>query len=203
MSLPITRAQAHTAAKWMKDNFGRKIQSAVANTPFSVDLLCGIACQETAYFWLNFVKKISPAEIVARCVLDASGDFPDTHRSAFPKNTAAFRRAYGDEFTDMLIAEANATRKLRGFGPQKWVYKGYGIFQYDLQAVKEDERFFKERRWHDFDASLGMAMGELKEKYKIDKNVWSAVRRYNGSGAAATRYANNVIQFAKYCSEVS
>ena len=24
---------------------------------------------------------------------------------------------------------------MRGFGPKEWVYKGYGIFQYDLQAV--------------------------------------------------------------------
>jgi hypothetical protein len=34
------------------------------------------------------------------------------------------------EYVDL---EANDTRKLRGFGPQHWVYKGYGLFQYDLQ----------------------------------------------------------------------
>ena len=81
----------------------------------------------------------------ARCVLDANGDYPGTKRSAFPTNTAAFRKQYGAEL-DMLISEANATRKLRGFGPQQWVYEGYGFFQYDLQSVKTDGAFFRERK---------------------------------------------------------
>jgi hypothetical protein len=87
----------------------------------------------TAYFWLNFIDKKSVADVLARCVLDASGDYPGTERSAFPKNTHAFTAKYGDAFANMLIAEANATRKWRGFGPAAWVYKGYGLFQFDLQ----------------------------------------------------------------------
>ena len=121
----------------------RAIDKAVKGTPFSVDILCGITCQETAYFWLPLLKRLSANEILARCVLDANGDYPGTKRSAFPTNTAAFRNQCGDEFADMLISEANKTRKLRGFGPQQWVYKGYGLFQGPiLQSVKTDEAFF-------------------------------------------------------------
>ncbi len=186
----------------MKSNFGTAIQTAVNGTPFSLDLICGIACQETAYFWISFLDSLSTADILQRCVLDASGDFPGTQRSAFPKNTAAFKKRYGDEFTQLLIGEANKTRKLRGFGPKDWVYKGYGIYQYDLQAVTDDEAFFRERKWYDFAQCLDRVMKELKEKYTTQKDIWKAIKAYNGSGDAATRYANNVIQFAAYCSEI-
>jgi len=148
------------------------------------------------------LKRLSAKEILARCVLDANGDYPGTKRSAFPTNTAAFRNQYGDEFADMLISEANETRKLRGFGPQQWVYKGYGLFQYDLQSVKTDEAFFRERKWYDFDECLNRVMKELAGKYKAQKDVWKAVRAYNGSGAGAARYVNNVVQFASYSGEV-
>ena len=202
MSLPITQKQAYKVATWMKSNFGDQITRALRGTPFDVNTLCGIACQETAYFWISFIDKMSVEDVLARCVLDASGDFPGTQRSAFPRNTEAFRKRYSGDFADMLIAEANKTRKLRGFGPQQWVYKGYGIYQYDLQFVVDDEIFFREKQWFSFEACLERAKKELLGKYKIYDNLWKAVRGYNGSGSAATDYANNVTQFAKYFSEV-
>jgi hypothetical protein len=202
MPLPIERAQAHDVARWMKSNFGDALRAATRDTPFSVDLMCGIVCQETAYAWLSFKNKIPVAEVLARCVLDASGDAPGHPRTARPRNTAEFRSRYGDAFADMLIAEANKTRKLRGMGPKKWVYKGYGLFQYDLQYVKTDQGFFKNRKWGTFDICLEKALGELKTKYKIDKDLWSAVRRYNGSGPKAVEYANNVFTYTRWCAEV-
>ena len=90
MSLPITRRQAKAEARWMKRHYGDRIARAVHRTPFSVNLLCGIACQETAVFWLNFIDDRSPDEVLAQCVLDASGDFPGTMRMAFPRNTETF-----------------------------------------------------------------------------------------------------------------
>ena len=202
MTMPLTKDQAHGAARWMKSNFRTPINTALAGTPFSIDLLCGIACQETAIFWLTFIDKLSPAEILGRCVLDASGDFPGTKRSAFPKNTSAFRDRYGDQFAEMLISEANLTRKLRGFSPKQWVYKGYGVYQYDLQYVKPDELFFREKQWYDFGECLKRVVGKLSEKYKIHKDICKTVRAYNGSGPKATEYANNVVQFTAYASEV-
>jgi hypothetical protein len=202
MSLPITKTQAHKVAEWMKGNFGSRINEAVAATPFSVDIVCGIACQETAYFWLSFINSLSVDEVLARCVLDASGDFPGTQRDAFPRNTELFRNRFGDEFTEMLISEANETRQLRGYGPQRWVYKGYGIYQYDLQYVIADEEFFREKQWYQFEQCLKRLMKELKEKFAAHHDLWKAIRAYNGSGQNATSYANNVIQLAHYCSEV-
>ena len=202
MPLPITRDQAHRVARWMKDNFGDAIQAAVAGTPFSLDIACAIACQETAYVWIHFLDHLSTDQILARCVFDASGDFPGTHRNPFPRNTAAFRQKYGDEFTQMLIDEANETRALRGFGPKDWVYKGYGIYQYDLQHVTSNEAFFRQKQWYQHERCLDMLMRELREKYAAQHDLWKAIRAYNGSGPSATAYANNVIQFAHYCAEV-
>ncbi len=202
MPLPISRGQAHTVAKWMKDNFGDAIRAAVAGTPFSLDIVCAIACQETAFVWIHFLDDLSNAEILARCVFDASGDYPGTQRSAFPRNTAAFRQKYDDDFTQMLIDEANKTRVLRGFGPQNWVYKGYGIYQYDLQHVTSNEAFFRQKQWYQHDQCLAMLMRELREKYAAKHDLWKAIKAYNGSGSSATEYANNVIQFADYCAEV-
>ena len=202
MALPITKEQAYTAARWMKSNFSPSITSAVEGSPFSADLICAIACQETAYFWLSFIKELPAEEVLKRCVLDASGDFPNTKRSAFPRNTAAFRDKYGDEVTSQLIEEANLTRKLRGFKPEQWVYKGYGIFQYDLQYIKDDGDFFLKRQWYDFQYCLDRALLELKRKYARTNDLWAAVKAYNGSGSSATAYANNVMQYAQYCSEI-
>ena len=105
--------------------------------------------------WLGFIDRgLSPADVLGRAIGDASGDVPGTTRSAFPKDTAAFRGAFGDAFADMLVAEANATRRLRDFGPKTWVYKGYGLFQYDLQHIRGDEAFFREKQWYALDACL-------------------------------------------------
>ena len=117
MSLPITKQQGGKAVTWMKTNFRTEIALAIKGTPFTVDHICAIACQETAYFWLNFIDKKSVANVLARCVLEASGDYPSTERSAFPKKPHAFKAKYGDVFTNMLISKANGTRKWRGFGP--------------------------------------------------------------------------------------
>jgi hypothetical protein len=100
------------------------------------------------------------------------------------------------------IAEMDGRYSLRGYSPKEWVYKGYGIYQYDLQAVVDDEDFFRDKKWYDFAECLDRVLRELKEKYETYPDVWKAIPAYNGSGDAATAYANNVIQFATYCGEV-
>jgi hypothetical protein len=203
MPLPLSKPQAIKAITWMKQNFKHEMEDAVRNTPFSVDIICAIACQETAFVWINWINKKSVDDIIRLCVFDASGDFPDTHRSAFPKNTAAFQNFYGVEFTNMLIAEANASRKERGLSPKNWVYKGYGIYQYDLQHVKKDEVFFREKQWYNYDKCLKKAMTELQDKWKIHKDLFKTIRAYNGSGSSAQNYANNVMIFTNYSKEVN
>jgi len=200
---PIRQAQATKAANWLKSNFGQQIADAVTDTHYSVDNICGIACQETAYFWLNFIDKLSPRDICGRCVLDASGDVPDTHRSAFPRNTEVFRSIYGPDRTQMLIDEANLTRSLRKFQPKDWVYKGYGIFQYDLQFVEVDPDFFFQKQWYDFSACLDRVMRELRRTWAQHGDLFDAIRAYNGSGHSASVYAQNVLAYSGFAGEVS
>lgn len=203
MPLPLSKAQALKAIAWMKQNFMSDMEAAVQGTPFSTDILCGIACQETASVWLSWIGKKTVDEVLGLCVFDASGDFPGTQRSAFPRNTDAFRNAYGDEFTNMLIAEANRSRKERQLPPRNWVYKGYGIYQYDLQAVKGDEAFFRGKQWYQYSRCLAKAMAELKNKFQIQKDLFKAIRAYNGAGPRAQEYANNVMVFTSYSKEVT
>jgi len=200
---PISEAQAMKAINWLKANFGQQIADAVKDTHYSVDNICGIACQETAYFWLNLIGTLSSANVCARCVLDASGDVPDTTRSAFPRNTEIFRQTYGAERTQMLIDEANLTRKLRTFQPKDWVYKGYGIFQYDLQFVQVDPDFFFKKQWYDFSACLDRLMRELRRTWTQHGDLFDTIRAYNGSGHSAAVYAQNVLADSGLASGVS
>lgn len=198
--LPISRTNARKATNWLMTHFGGSIRSATEGTAFSPSLLCGIACQETAYFWLPIVMKaggkITPDEVVARCVLDASGDAPNAPRRAFPRNSTAFRARYDRTFADMLMVEANATRALRGLRPRDWIYKGYGIFQYDLQFVIEDEGYFRFKQWYDFGVCANRVIKELTAIYTRNKgNLWESVRAYNGAGQAARNYRDNVKEF--------
>ncbi len=198
--LPISLSQARVATRWLMTHFGDRIRAAVAGKVYGAEHLCAIVCQETAYFWISLIGVHDPATLVARCVLDASGDAPNAPRSAFPKNTAEFRASYGDAFTEMLIQEANLTRTMRGFSPKTWVYKGYGIFQYDLQFVKTDRAYFEERKWRSFDHCLDRVCGELDEKLAVSNgDLWLAIRKYNGSGPRAEQYRVNVQAFTPAC----
>ncbi|MEQ1695251.1 MAG: hypothetical protein ABL901_05350 [Hyphomicrobiaceae bacterium] len=182
----------------MAEQFGSKIEAATAGTPFPAPLLAAIVCQETAIYWVSKRNQFTPEQLLALCVFDASGDVNHDRGNTFPADTSAFRSRLGDEFADMLIAEANKMRReLRGWGPASWVYDGYGIFQYDLQFVLDDEAFFREKQWYDFEQCLARVMKELKSKYTHD--LWDAVQAYNGSGPRAERYRRFVQHFFSIC----
>ncbi|MCC7284159.1 MAG: hypothetical protein IT556_17385 [Acetobacteraceae bacterium] len=200
MPLPLTREQVGKASTWLLLNFGPEIRKAVEGKPYDVAIACAIACKETGPMWVSRIDKHKPAEILALQVGDASGDFPNTSRKAFPRNTAAFRSRYGDEFTEMLIGEANKARTVRGFSPAKWVYKGYGLFQYDLQNVEKDEEFFRKKLWYNMDSCLERFTLILDSKFKAAGNdEREGVRRYNGAGASAEEYADHVMTFVGWC----
>jgi hypothetical protein len=202
--LPISKKSALICAKWLMDNFGDRIKNACAGKAYKPKHLCAIVCQETAYKWIPWIGAQSTQTIVERAVFDASGDFPGTSRGAFPPNTKAFRDKYGKPFTDMLIEEANKTRRVQGWGDKPWVYKGYGLFQYDLQHVKTAESFFANREWYSFDNCLSRVVQELDSKLADQGgNLWKAIKAYNGSGPRAERYMQNVKAFTEYCEEVT
>ena len=194
------RAQTLLAKAWLTQNFSAQITQSVAGTPFDVNLVCAIAARETAVKWLAWVDALSPDELLARCVFDASGDYPGTSRGAFPVNAAAFRDRFGDAITQALIDEANKTRALQGWGPETWLYKGYGIYQYDLQHFPTDEAWFRDRKWGTMDGCLSRLLQELKVKHAAaNGDLRDTIRRYNGSGAAAEEYAANVMQRYRWC----
>jgi hypothetical protein len=167
------------AARWFKTQFQKKIEAALDEAPFSVDLLTAIAMQETGYLWRVMVgKKLSVADILLRCAgdtIDAPG------RGAFPKNKDALvASTHGQEMFDIareaLVsispfndAYANQAKKENKF------CHGFGIFQYDLQFFKEDPDYFLEKEWGDFQACLGKVLTELQ----------SALKRTFGTGKSS------------------
>jgi subtilisin family serine protease len=197
------RDLAHGVTNWMISNFGAALADAVKSTPFTVPLLCAIACREAGAYWLPLTPHRSASEVLGLCVYDASGDVAGTSRSAFPTNTAQFRLAYGQQFTDMLVAEANKARAARGLSPAAIVYKGYGIFQYDLQFVRSDEIFFKSKQWYSFAECVARAVRELKSKFERVGDIQQAVRGYNGSGPRAEQYARDVMRLLPFCEEAA
>jgi hypothetical protein len=193
---------AQGVTKWLMTNFAPAITAAVQGTPFSPALLCAIACREAGAYWLPLTPHKTPADILGLAVYDASGDVAGAPRSAFPVNTAAFHAAFGDDFTNMLIGEANKARAARGLGAAGIVYKGYGLFQYDLQFVKNgDEAFFKEKKWYTFSECITRAVTELKKGYAHTHDIQETVRSYNGSGPAAEQYAQDVMRILPACEQ--
>lgn len=200
--MPLSRTNCIKAATWLKDNFENKIAAAVENTPFDKELVYAITCQETAQRWLLWINDFDAETILQRSVFDASGDFPDTSRNAFPRNKAEMVGTFGNELTQMLVDEANKMRAMpqpgfpRGFQPADYLYKGYGIFQYDLQHVKTDKSFFADKLWYSIDECVSRLMKELNLKWSLHINdMFNTVRAYNGSGSKAEEYARKVSQF--------
>ncbi|HVX24723.1 MAG TPA: hypothetical protein VHB70_00170 [Parafilimonas sp.] len=200
--MPLSRTQCIDCSVWMKNNFQNKIIAAVENTPFDEQLVYAIAFQETAQRWQLWMNVADASTVLERCVFDASGDFPDTSRSAFPKNKNEFEAAYGSALTQMLIDEGNKMRAMpqpgapHGFAAADYLYKGYGIFQYDLQNIKDDESFFRNKLWYSIDECLSRLLKELNAKWKAHPNdMYNTVKAYNGSGNRAEDYAQRVSQF--------
>jgi hypothetical protein len=156
------------AIRWFKTEFQTRIEAAIRGTPFTVDLLTAIACQETGHIWNTLRKKMSTAEVLKLCVGDTLD--ADRGRKAFPQTKADLvAKPKGEQMFQVAHqALVDMAKFIPGFAavakrPNKFCH-GFGIFQYDLQFFLVDPDFFLEKRWADFDASLGKAMGELKSK---------------------------------------
>jgi hypothetical protein len=153
--------------RWFKQTFGKQMLAAVKGTPFSVDMLTAIACQETGYVW----GRLRTKDLAIERILELSvGDTISARASTFPKSkadllaapkgAAMFKIAH-DSLVDLaryLPDFAGAARN-----PDKFCH-GFGIFQYDIQFFKTDPAYFLERRWATFGATLAKALSELKSK---------------------------------------
>lgn len=204
MALPLSKAQVTKGTGWLISQFGPEISSAVSGKPYSRAILCAIACKETGFIWIARTDTMTPGKLLPLLIGDASGDVAGHPRSAFPKNTAAFRARFGNAFADTLISEANKARALRGLSAAQIVYKGYGIFQYDLQHVQTDEEFFRGLLWHTMGPCLDRLTRELDRAFAAAHgDVRGGVRRYNGSGPAAETYADHVMAFAEFAKPIA
>ena len=135
--------------KWFKENFHAEVEAAVAGTPFTLDLMVALACQETGDVWPILRKKpLTVDQIVALCVGDTLDS--DKGRNAFPRNKAellAFPR--GDKmFAVARKALEDMAQHIPGFpvsNPNKFCH-GFGIFQLDLQFFKVEPDYFLGKR---------------------------------------------------------
>jgi hypothetical protein len=56
---------------WLKRQFRIQIEAALLDTPFDLDMIVAIACQETGYIWAVLRKKgLSLCRVIALCVGD-------------------------------------------------------------------------------------------------------------------------------------
>jgi hypothetical protein len=159
--------------KWFKENFHAEVETAIANTPFTLDLIVALACQETGDVWPILRKKpLTVDQILALCVGDTI-DFNPANgkgRKAFPRNKAALLAVpRGDEmFAIARQALLDVAQQIPGFpvsNSNKFCH-GYGMFQLDLQFFKEDPDYFLEKRYEKFGETLGKSIGELTDKAK-------------------------------------
>ena len=181
------------AIRWFKDQFHRPIEAAVQDTPFDLDLLTAIACQETGYIWNALRKQLPAQEVLKLCVgdtLDADKGrraFPQTMEDlkAKPNGQAMFaiaRQALVD-LAQYVPSYQNVAAK-----PHKFCH-GFGIFQYDLQFFLVDPQYFLQQRYADFEASLAKALEVLQAKLR--KLGWQNKTTLTDDEMAAVAIAYN------------
>jgi hypothetical protein len=152
--------------KWFKDNFGPDIQTATANTPYTLDFLTAIAVQESFEIWGNIYKTLPIPQILEVCVGDtidgpARKTFPINKNvlTSIPDGEAIF--AVARAALEAVGAYNAAYHKIAISNPNKFCH-GFGIFQYDIQNCIPDKDFFVSRKWLTFKTCLEKAIAELK-----------------------------------------
>ncbi len=166
--------KVYDAIRWFKDTFKNELQNATVNSPYTEDLLCAIAYQETGYIWSQLINKVPISDLVKLCVGDTL-DAPN--RSAFPKTKAALLTATNgqDMFDIARKALVDMSKHITGYNSavknkNKFCH-GFGIFQYDLQFFKTDPNYFLNKKWENTDACFGRCISELKNAQ--DRQGWS------------------------------
>ena len=155
---------------WFKQQFGQQIQNAIAGSPFGLDMIVAVACQETGEIWSILRHSGLPvASIVKLCVgdtIDYKG--PGKGRQAFPRNRDALlaQPQGGAMFAIARAALEDMAAYVPGYqgavaNPNKFCH-GYGVFQRDLQFFLEDPSYFLDRRYEDFGQSLDHCLRELR-----------------------------------------
>jgi hypothetical protein len=156
--------------RWFKENFQAKVDAAVAGTPFDVDFIAAIACQETGHIWQTLRKKKLPvAEVLGLCVGDTLDADSKSARRAFPKRKSDLVKVPGGDRMFDIARQAliDMSKHIPGFkgaagNPNKFCH-GFGMFQLDLQFFKQEPDYFLNKEYADFDKAIGRCVRELKE----------------------------------------
>src|SRR5215471_10493155 len=156
---------------WFKEQFHTPIEAAVQDTPFSLDFVTAIACQETGTVWQVLRKKnLEVSRILELCVGDTLD--ADKGRRAFPKTKDELvAKPRGQEMFDLahqaLVDMAQFIPSFQGVAarPNKFCH-AFGIFQLDLQFFVTDPDYFLEKRYADFNVCLEKCIGELNNAKK-------------------------------------
>lgn len=151
--------------KWFKEEFGSEIIAAATDTPFDLDMLTALACQETGYIWASLRRKGMPRDqILQLCV----GDTLDRSET-FPKDRADLETVEngGEMFAHARAALEALAKHIKDYegaasNPNKFC-KGFGIFQYDLQFFSPKTASYFLGGYADFGISLKNCLKELKE----------------------------------------
>ena len=155
---------------WFKQQFRGEIEAAVQGTPFTLDMLTAVACQETGGIWPILRKKdLSLERILELCVGDTIDAKPGGGgRRAFPKNKAELVQAPNGQEMFGIARQAlvDMAKFIPGFkgpvaNPSKFCH-GYGIFQFDLQFFKTEPDYFLQKRYAMFPDCLAKCIGELR-----------------------------------------
>ena len=153
--------------RWFKQNFHVRIRPALEGTPFTLDLLTALACQETGEVWpiLRKQQSLDIPRILELCVGDTLDS--DKGRRAFPKTKAELvAHPKGQEmFTiarEALLDMSKFVQSYRGAAsrPNKFCH-GFGIFQFDLQFFRTEPDYFLQKRYANFENCLQKAIAEL------------------------------------------
>ncbi len=158
---------------WFKVQFQHAIAPVLAGTPFSVDMVTAIACQETGGIWSVLRRKgLSTERILQLCVGDTIDASATGGRRAFPKNKAELLAV--PEGARMFALARQGLVDMAGFipgyagaaaRPDKFCH-GFGIFQLDLQFFRSEPSYFLEQRYADFGHAVQRCVGELRAALK-------------------------------------
>ena len=151
---------------WFKQQFQSGIETELSGTPFCIDMITAVACQDTGEIWPILRKqKLSIDEILNLCV----GDTLDANRGrrAFPKTkTDLLAKPNGQEMFNVarqaLVDMAVYIKGYRGAAsnPDKFCH-GFGIFQFDLQFFLSEPDYFLQKKYADFSTCLKKCINEL------------------------------------------
>ena len=94
--------------------------------------------------------------------------------------------------------------------PAELLYKGYGMFQYDLQHIEpgrtdRNEAFFRDELWGDMNECLAQVCKELRSKHQVASrnrpvpDLQTIVTMYNGAGERARIYGIHVLPMREWC----